>query len=438
MVTLLEHIRSTDHVKSIRGDCYLERIPEDLYAELTGTLARRHHFANGPQRGGRMRMAEYFLGLHRSAADDLLRLVKQIIKGAQAKRFLAAPFPDGFAPPAANLVPLEQNGGFTFGYFDAALTEAGLQVIELQGLPTYHVTAAFVSHFLGDRLSLPGSSVFVNAPEASWQRFIDLVQEVLAGEATAGIVLTDRNLAAQKTNFDFYATQREVDLNLDLVDTRHIFEEAGRLFYRRHEGDRTARPLHRLYNRVLALEAIEDDHYPRNSRQWRFRYDRTYADTVFVNHPARSFEISKHILPRVSDPINPPCFELDELATPLRRGEVGYGDFVWKHKWGVAGRSLFLLPTPEILDDLAGAGALGQYIAQRKVEYERFRTGDGQEKIVEVRLMTVQSTEALLVVPMARIGHVQTAEDGRSVHRIHFGDNNRPGYGFCPTLIVDQ
>ncbi|NET35389.1 MAG: hypothetical protein F6K19_25755 [Cyanothece sp. SIO1E1] len=209
------------------------------------------------------------------------------------------------------------------------------------------------------------------------------------------------------------------------------------MFYRRCEDDRQDRPLHRLYNRVLAIEAIQDDHYPQNTDRWGFQYNRAYADLTFVNHPAKSFEISKHILPYISDPINPACYELAELASPFRKREIEYSDFVWKHKWGVAGRSLFLLPNIEILENLTQAGTMGDYIAQRKVEYERFCTGDGQEKIVEFRLMTVQSIDKLLVVPMARIGHVQMANDGRSIHRIHFGDNNRPGYGFCPTLIFD-
>lgn len=429
--------RHADHVENERGDCFLERIPRDVYAELTGELARRYHFVNGPATGGRLRLADYFLGVHRSLADELLGFVRHVIQQARAGSLAAAPVPLGFAPPLANLVPLEQQGGFTFGYFDAAVTRQGLRIIEAQAFPTYHVTAAFCSHFLQTRLALPASSIFVNAPEAGWQRFIGLVRAVTAGDASDGIVLTDRDLAGQKTSFDFYATQREIGLGLDVVDARHIFEAESRLFYRRNENDRDARPLRRLYNRVLAVEAIEDDCYPRNTDRWRFRYDRAYADLTFVNHPVKSFEVSKHILPYVSHPINPECHELTDLAAAFRRREVGYGEFVFKHKRGAAGRGLFLLPSAEILEMLTRGGTLSEYIAQRKIEYERFRTGDGREKIVEFRLMTVQSAEDLLVVPMARIGHVETVEDGRSLHRIHFGENNMPGYGFCPTLILD-
>ena len=143
MISFLTYGRSSDHVKSFRRDCFLERIPEKLYIELTNTFAQRYHFINGPQQGGPMRLAEYFLGINRSTVNELLRLVQKIIQGAQETSFPSTSLPDGFAPVVANLLPLEQQGGFTFGYFDAAITKDGLQVIEVQGLPTYHMTAAF-------------------------------------------------------------------------------------------------------------------------------------------------------------------------------------------------------------------------------------------------------------------------------------------------------
>ncbi len=52
--------------------------------------------------------------------------------------------------------------------------------------------------------------------------------------------------------------------------------------------------------------------------------------------------------------------------------------------------------------------------------------------------MSVQSEERLIVVPMARIGHMKTHPGGRETCHIHFGENNKPGLGFCPVLIVDS
>ncbi|NET35390.1 MAG: hypothetical protein F6K19_25760 [Cyanothece sp. SIO1E1] len=98
MTGFLTYGRSSDRVKSFRRDCFLERIPEGLYVELTNTLAQRYHFINGLRQGGRMRLAEYFLGVHRSMANELLRLLQKIIQGAQETRFPSTSLPDGFAP----------------------------------------------------------------------------------------------------------------------------------------------------------------------------------------------------------------------------------------------------------------------------------------------------------------------------------------------------
>lgn len=385
-----------------------------------------------------MHLAEYYLGISKATSDELYQFLKGTIDQAMARKLPGAPLPEGFDYPLSGLLTLEEQGGFTFGYFDAALTNDGLKLIEAQALPTYHFSAAFIGSLLWHQLRDLNGSVFVNQPEATWADFLELKGNIVGGEAASGIVLADRELQAQKTNFDFYATQRELGLALDIVDSKDIFEREGRLFYDVGRPGSKPQQLHRLYSRVLALEALEDDGYPNNEERWRFRFDRSYDDFVLINHPANSFEISKHILPHVESPVNPSCFELSAVAQSFRDGSLGYSDFVWKHKWGVAGRGALLLPDAGLLDGLTEEQTLDEYIAQKKVDFEVFKTGDGEEKIVELRFMTVQSVDQLLVVPMARIGHVEHADDGRSVYRIHFGDNNRVGYGFCPVLIFDQ
>ena len=432
--------RSQDHVESKRQEVFLERIPDRVYEELVDLLSEKYHFVNGPENGGRMRLAEYFLGIRKTTAEHFLGFIRQIIERAQMKRFPAPQIPAGFASHSSNLLPLEQQGGFSFGYFDAAVTEEGLQLIELDAFTTYHMTAAKMSHFLQERLCLPGSSVFVNEPAADWETFISLVQDVIAGEQQEGIVLTDRALETQKTSFEFYATQVELEKKIDIVDSRLIFEEEGQLFYRMSDTDdaEQIKPLRRLYNRVLVLEAMVEDNYPHNSEKWNFRFDKAYAGMKFVNHPFRMVDISKRVLPYVSHPFNPPCYELIEVADQFRDGKMAFSDYVWKHKLGSAGRSNILLPNATILSELTKASTLSEYIAQRKVDFERFYTADGQEKIVELRFITVQSLDKLLVVPMARIGHAQENENGQVVYRIHFGDNNMYGYGLCPVIIFDE
>ena len=432
------HPRSHDHVESLSGDLFLERIPEPIYEDLVDHLRRRYGFLNGTPDGGRLRCSEYFLGLRRSASDGLLQCVQEMLHKAQLQEYPELPLPDGFEAPPENLSAFDREGGIPFGYFDAAVTAEGLRIIEVQSQVTYVLTAAFAGNFLRRSLALPGSSVFAHGPEADWQDLINLNREIVAGPETQGIVIADRDLSRQKTVFEHLANQRELDMNIDVVDTRWMFEDGGRLWYRADPSESTPKPVRRLYHRTLALEAMEEDDYPRNMDLWKFRFDRPYEDLVHINHPGTNFRLSKHILPYVSHPLNPDCYELASVAEPLRRGEISEDDLVWKHKLGVAGRGLFLLPGRSLLDQLTEEEQLDEYIAQRRVDFERFQTGDGQEKIVELRFMSVQSADRLLVVPMARVGHIKTHPGGRQTCHIHFGENNKPGLGFCPVLVVDD
>ncbi len=427
---MMKYERSCDHAESRNGDAFLERMPEPVYRQLVEMFESEYHFINGEQ----MRIAEYFLGISGHLADILLHFVRHIIEKASLKQFPSAVIPDGFSPAQASMLPLEQNNGFSFAYFDAAITGEGMKIIEISAFPTYSLPSVKISCFLRERLSLPDCRIFPDAPHADWHDFVGLTREIIAGDAGEGIIITDRNLAGQKTNFSFYAIQQELGGKIDVVDSGQIFEKDRRLFY---QTDQQVKQVRRLYNRVVPPEAMIKDNYPHNPETWHFRFDQPYEDMVFVNHPCKYFEVSKGLLPYLIDPLNPPCYELAEVADQFRSGTLPFSEFVWKDAWGYAGHSNVLLPNIRILEELARENMLDRYIAQQKIPFEVFRTGDDLEKIVELRFMTVQSDDRLLVTPMARIGHVHRTREGGIVYKIHFGDNNMPGYGFCPVLIFD-
>jgi uncharacterized circularly permuted ATP-grasp superfamily protein len=140
--------------------------------------------------------------------------------------------------------------------------------------------------------------------------------------------------------------------------------------------------------------------------------------------------------PYIEHPFNPDCFELAAVADDFRTGVLKYSDYVWKHKWGAAGAALVLSPNEEILDKLAPQ--LSDYIAQKKVNFKVFRTDDGQDKIIELRFMTATKDDQNIIVPMARLGHITQSNEGITEFRVHFGDNNKEGYGFSPVVIFDR
>ncbi|CAK8713069.1 hypothetical protein GCAAIG_02390 [Candidatus Electronema halotolerans] len=423
----------TAHIESASGAA-LEKIPSSLYKEMERWLQDCCQFRNGAENGGKMRLAEYFVVLRHDLAQELFLLGRQLLaQMTEQSAFL--PVPDGFLPPQANLSPLEQKGGAAFFHLDAAVTTEGLRLIECQAVPTYPVTAAHLSGLLREAC-LPESSIFLGTGTEQPERadFIRLMREILVGDSPDGNILIDRQVREQKTNFEFHATRQDINLGIEIIDAADLFACNGELLYKTATG--RTKKVQQLYNRVLALEAIFDDNYPHNVEKWRFRYDQYYEGLRYCNHPARSLTCAKQQLVHVQHPLNPESVELAEAAEDFAKGRLAFADYVWKHKLGAAGRELILSPSQKILTALQADQLLDQYIAQRKVRFATFRTDDGQEKIIELRLMFSQSEQELIAVPMARIGHFRRTTGGQPEARIHFGDNNKPGYGFSPVLLL--
>ena len=157
----------------------------------------------------------------------------------------------------------------------------------------------------------------------------------------------------------------------------------------------------------------------------------------FINHPVKLFDCSKRLSPYISHSFNPECFELANVAAKFRSGHLKYEDYIWKHKWGGAGQGLFFSPSLDILNSLS-ENEIADYIAQKKVNFKIFTTDDEQEKIVELRFMTANHGDKTIIVPMARIGHIEQDASGNQRFKIHFSDNNKIGYGFCPVLIFKK
>ena len=412
---------------------FLQRIPDEIYTEAVNLLSNEYHFLNGTENGGRMRFANYFVGISQPLVDKFIAFINNLITQAINNDFPEMTLPEGFGSQAENLTDLEKTNKFSFGSFDMAVTEDSLQNIEFQAIATYPFTAAKLNQFIQDKLNFPNTYIFANDKNETWDNFIHIYQSIMGGkDKQTPIVLIDRNLQNQKTNFEFYATQKELGIPVTIVDIEDIFEKDKMLFYQTATNEN--KNIERLYNRVLPSEAIYEDHYPTAST-WGFRYDKSYRDLKFVNHPRKLFEVSKRLLPYLEHPFNPPAFELENAALEFLHGSLAYGDYVWKHKAGAAGFSLILSPSEAILQELIENNTLSDYVVQSKVNYKIFKTDDGLEKIVELRFMTAHTTEATNIVPMARIGHCIRQENGSMDYKIHFGDNNRLGYGFAPVLI---
>lgn len=420
---------SSYNYRANKEGVFLERIPEHVYQEIVELFSDEYHFKNGE----RMRIANYFVGMDRDVSDSFVQFIEEVTEAVLDDKYPRLAMPEGFQPHSENMLKTELDGNFSFASFDMAVTEGDLQNIEFQAVATYPMSAAKLNQSLLESLPLDDAYIFADDPNTAWGDFIDQYQNIVAGGEAEGVVLTDRLINKQKTNFEFYATQKEIPLPIEIVDMEEIFEEDGNLY---HSKNQQPTKINRLYNRILLAEALFEDNYPHNDEVWKFRFDKKYDALKFINHPNKLYEVSKRLSPYVDHPFNPPSFELSEVAGDFRNGKLRFDEYIWKHKWGGAGHRLIMSPDASILDSLAND--LGDYIAQKKVDFKIFKTDDGQEKIVELRFMTATHNDKTIVVPMARIGHVSQDEMGVTKYKIHFGDNNEEGYGFSPVVIFDS
>ncbi len=438
MSVILEQNRtSAAEASTGQQDVFLQRIPDAVYQEMVETFSRKYHFRNGLENGGRMRLANYFVGISATLARSFNQFIAAIEQEATNDRLPAFQPPNGFAPQKENLLPIEQGGGFSMGSFDMAVTDDGLRNIEPQAVATYPISAALLNRMLVQHLpdieKIENAFLFADGPQVTWDDFLNVYRNMLGGEQGEPVVLTDRKVQEQKTNFEFYATQKELGLPIDIVDVEDFYEQDRGLYYRNASGAPVR--IRRLYSRIILADALFLEDYPDGS-SWQYRFDRAYKELKLINHPIKQFLVSKRLAPSLDHLYNPSCYELAEVASSFRQGILAYDDYVWKHKWGAAGHRLFLRPSERVLDELAEV--LDEYIAQKKVDYTTFITDDGQEKIVELRFMTARYNEQTITVPMARIGHVDRDQAGRKAYKVHFGDNNMGGYGFSPVLIFNE
>ncbi|MCI5209762.1 MAG: hypothetical protein D3910_13435 [Candidatus Electrothrix sp. ATG2] len=417
-----------------KGDVFLQRIPDTLYKEMVTTFSQQYHFDNGLENGGKMRIANYFVGISAKLAQSFNQFIEMIEQETRDGHLPDFQPPNGFASQEENLLSAELGGGFSMGSFDMAVTDKGLRNIESQAVATYPISSALLSRMLLQ--DLPGTEnafLFADGPQLGWDDFQQVYRKILGGEQGERVVLTDRKVDEQKTKFEFYATQKELGLPVDIVDIEDFFEQDRGLWYKDSRGKPVM--ITRLYSRVNLPDALFLEDYPEGS-DWQFRFDKSYQGLKLVNHPIKQFLVSKRLAPYIDHPLNPTSYELSEVASAFRQGILAYDDYVWKHEWGAAGHRLFLSPSEEVLDNLADV--LDEYIAQKKVDYTTFITDDGQKKIVELRFMTARYNEQTITVPMARIGHVHQDQKGQKAYRIHFADNNMGGYGLSPVLIFNE
>lgn len=417
-------IKSSPEIGGLDGAFKLKRIPDQVYRRISDYFELNYQFKNGKE----MRLGNYYLCLDKKISDSFVAFIKQILES----NFSEGVFPEGFKPSNETLSDDERKGNFTFGSFDMAVTEKGLQNIEFQAVATYPISAAKMNTILLDSIAETNAFAFPDDVNMRWNYFIKHYTNIFSSESNH-VVLVDRRINQQKTKFEFFATSKELDIPLKIIDVKDIFEKNNCLYFK--EGEKNNK-ITTFYNRILITEALYKDNYPYNTNYWKFRFDKKYNDLKYINHPLKQFQISKRLCPYIKHNYNPDCYELSDIKHLFKQGELDYKKFIWKHKWGAAGNDLIFEPNEKELKKIEDKTE--NYIAQNKIKYKLFKTDDHFEKIVELRFMTGVFKGKLNIVPMARVGHVEKGKGGSLNYKIHFSDNNKMGFGFSPVIIFDN
>lgn len=242
------------------------------------------------------------------------------------------------------------------------------KLIELQAFPTLYAFQKELQNALCEVYP------FMNEikPEISTEDYYQKLKEVLIGsENIENVVLLEIYPEKQKTNIDFYLTEKI--LGIKTVCLTKIKKQGRKLFY---ENNHKLIQIKRIYNRIIFDEL---DKIPDLKTEFNFRED---VDVTWVTHPNWFFKISKYLLPKLNHEYVPKSYFLNKFPEnePLE-------NFVLKPLFSFAGSGVNLNPTKDILDKISDKE---NYILQRKVSYAPiFKDPNGEFSKAEVRLLYI-------------------------------------------------
>jgi hypothetical protein len=340
------------------------------------------------------RVAETPVFVGRDLTRKMLRACDDIVQTITTPHFRQR---TEAAIPAGQHVPNEDEHT-TFMAVDFAVCrnaqtgELEPQLIELQGFPSLYgfqpyLSARFREHFPIDE----AVSHLFNVP--SNDAYVDRLRELLLGDCQPEeVILLEIFPERQKTRIDFALTRQYI--GIDAVCLTKIRKRGRDLFY---EKDGREVRIRRIYNRLIfdELETMQDI-----QTEFRLTDD---VDVTWVGHPNWFFRVSKYTLPLIDSPYVPKSYYLNALPGELSADALtGY---VLKPLFSFAGSGVKIHVTPADIEAIP-AGERGNYLLQRKVQYEPVvKAPDGSVKC-EIRLLFIwppDEAKPQLIINLARL-----------------------------------
>jgi hypothetical protein len=201
--------------------------------------------------------------------------------------------------------------------------------------------------------------------------YAELKDLIVGDENLENVILLEVYPDQQKTNIDFYLTEKKIGIKTVCLTT--VKKEGKKLYYN-HNGKRIQ--IKRIYNRVIFDEINK---IPDLKVDFDFRDD---LEVKWITHPNWFFKISKYILPKLQHEFVPKSYFLNDFPA-----EENLAEFVLKPLFSFAGSGVNLNPT---LADLKSIEDRENYILQRKVTYAPlFLDPNGEFSKAEIRLLYI-------------------------------------------------
>ncbi|UOE42378.1 hypothetical protein MTP09_07015 [Chryseobacterium suipulveris] len=255
-----------------------------------------------------------------------------------------------------------------FGICENEKGEVVPQLIELQAFPTLYCFQKELHN------SLMKVYPFLNEmkPQISDDAYYAELRDLIVGnENPENVVLLEIFPDKQKTNIDFYLTEKR--LRIKPVCITKVQKQGKKLFY---DNNGKLTEIKRIYNRVIFDEL---DQIPDLKMEFDFREE---LDVKWITHPNWFFKISKFILPKLKHEFVPKSYFVSDFPT-----DENLENFVLKPLFSFAGSGVNLNPTKEDIDTITEKD---NFILQRKVSYAPlFKDPNGEFSKAEIRLLYI-------------------------------------------------
>jgi hypothetical protein len=345
---------------------YNEHYSDEKYAAFLQNLDKNSPFPIT------FRVAETPLFIDNAFRDKLIAAGNEIIKTILRPDFKK--LTDGAIPPEWNVPNENDHPHFIALDFGVCKDDKGSLVpklIELQGFPSLFGFQSLLGEQYERSFEVPGHDWTVYFSGLDKAGYLDLLKRTIVGlHEPDEVVLMDVSADDQKTNVDFYITQRY--LGIGIVSLQDLKQCENKLYYQAN-GD--WKQIKRIYNRLIFDEIAGNEELLAKVVDVR-----QPLDVEWVTHPNWFYRISKYTMPFLTGNYIPKTWflnKVEEIPADLE-------NYVLKPLFSFAGQGVIIDVKKSDIDAIVDPE---NWILQQKVNYEPVVQAPDAAVKAEIRLL---------------------------------------------------